>query len=240
MAIRYNTSTVSDSLMFYLDAANIKSYPGSGTTWSDLSGNGRDATLVNSISISDGSASLTPGTNDYARISHDATISSAVFGANNGYTLESWCRFDVFQNWTCMISKAFGGSWSNTTSALWCDSGGNIRFVIGTNQNSNPAGSYTNSASFSASTDTWYHVVGVNDGTNAKLYINGTFRSQHALSNITLTRTENTNDITIGRRGTGTGPSHDGNISVVKAYSRALTDSEVMQNFNGLRGRYGL
>ena len=240
MATKYSSSTVSDSLMFYLDAANTKSYPGSGTTWNDLSGNGRNGTLVNSMSISGGTASLAPGTNDYATIPHDATISAAAFGAGNNYTLESWCRFDVFQNWTCMISKAFAGSWSNTTSGLWCDSGGNIRFVIGSNQSGNPAGSYVNGASFSASTNTWYHVVGVNDGTNAKLYVNGVYRDQQALSGITQTRTENTNAITVGRRATGTGPSHDGNISVVKVYSRALTDSEILQNFNALRGRYGI
>ena len=240
MAASAGPDVESDGLMFYLDAGSTESYPGTGTTWYDLSGNGRNGTLVNSMSISGGTATLAPGTSDYATIPHDATISAAAFGAGNGYTLESWCRFTSFQNWTCMISKAFGGSWSNTTSGLWMESAGNFRFVVGSNQSSNPAGSYINGASFAASTNTWYQVVGVNDGTNAKLYVNGVYRDQAALSGITATRTENTNAITVGRRATGTAPSHDGDIAIVKVYNTALTDSQILKNFNAIRGRFGI
>ena len=47
MGIAYNTSIVRDGLVLHLDAANKKSYPGSGTVWSDLSGNDRNGTLLN-------------------------------------------------------------------------------------------------------------------------------------------------------------------------------------------------
>ena len=47
MAVRYNPRTVIDGLVLALDAGNTKSYPGSGTTWTDLSGHGNDGTLTN-------------------------------------------------------------------------------------------------------------------------------------------------------------------------------------------------
>jgi hypothetical protein len=49
MAISYNPRIVTDGLVLALDAGNPKSYPGSGTTWTDLSGNGNNGTLVNGV-----------------------------------------------------------------------------------------------------------------------------------------------------------------------------------------------
>lgn len=61
---------VTDGLVLYLDAANTKSYPGSGTTWNDLSGNGNNGTLINGyIFNSIGNGNLVfDGSNDYVNI----------------------------------------------------------------------------------------------------------------------------------------------------------------------------
>jgi hypothetical protein len=55
LAISYNPRTITDGLVLCLDAGNTKSYPGSGTTWTDLSGNGRNFTWVSSPSFTGGS-----------------------------------------------------------------------------------------------------------------------------------------------------------------------------------------
>jgi hypothetical protein len=67
MALSHSPSIVTDGLVLCLDAGNPKSYPGSGTTWTDLSGNGNNGTLVNGVGYSgDNLGSLSfDGVNDY-------------------------------------------------------------------------------------------------------------------------------------------------------------------------------
>jgi hypothetical protein len=237
MATNYSPKIVTEGLVLALDAANIKSYPGSGTAWNDMSGNGRHATMQGTMNISNGSTVLAAG--DYATIPHDSVISASVFGTSTTLTLSTWCKITTFQNWTCMISKAFGGSWSNTTAALWADASGAVRFVMGCNVNSNPAGSSINPG-FIVPTNTWVNVTGVADGTNAILYVNGVQRATSPISSLTYARTENANDITIGVRAVGAGPSHLGNIATVQVYDKTLTADEVKQNFEATRSRFGI
>ena len=68
MALSHSPSIITDSLILCLDAANTKSYPGSGATWTDLSGNGNNVTLTNGPTYSsvDGGSIVFDGTNDYA------------------------------------------------------------------------------------------------------------------------------------------------------------------------------
>ena len=68
MALSHSPSIITDSLILCLDAANTKSYPGSGTVWTDLSGNGNNVTLTNGPTYSsvDGRSIVFDGTNDYA------------------------------------------------------------------------------------------------------------------------------------------------------------------------------
>ena len=139
-----------------------------------------------------------------------------------------------------MINKATGGYYSNTTSGLWCNSSGMISAVIGTNQPNNPTGGTLDARYFDTQLNTWYNVVGVADGTYLKLYINGELQEQKLLSGITLSRTENTSPITIGRRCPGCSPSHNGEIANVMAYDKGLSASEVLQNYNALKGRFSL
>ena len=72
---------VTDGLVLCLDAANPKSYPGSGTTWTDLSGNGNNGTLVNGVGYnSDNGGSLSfDGVNDYVSKSSWVNPPTTVF-----------------------------------------------------------------------------------------------------------------------------------------------------------------
>ena len=239
MALHHSPKIVTDGLVLCLDAKNQKSYNGTGTTWSDISGNDRNATMLGTMAISGGTSTIANVTNDYATIPHDATISSEVFGTSENFTLSSWFRVSSFQNWTCMISKAAGGSWSNTTAGLWVESSGTLRFVMGSNESGNPTGSYINPG-FAVSLNTWYLATGVADGTNATLYINGEYKIQETIASITRTRSENTQPITIGRRSTATAPSHLGDIATVLVHNKALTAAEVLQMFNATRARFGI
>jgi hypothetical protein len=233
-------SIVTDGLVLNLDAGFIPSYPRSETVSYNLS-NSPNGTLTNGVSFSssDGGSFSFDGTDDYIQIPNDSYLSSNVFGDTNYFTLSCWAYFTQFQNWTCMINKATGGYYSHTTSGLWCDSSGSIRAVIGTNQPYNPSGGYL-IIGYTAQLNTWYNVVGVADGTYLKLYINGGLEGEKLLSLITLPRTENSAPITVGRRCTGCNPSHNGEIANVMAYDKGLSASEVLQNYNSQKGRFGL
>ena len=212
--------------------------------WYDLSGNGRNATLLSGIQKSEekgGCLDFNRTYDSYALIPHDATISSEVFGTSNNFTLSAWFVIDQYVNYSCFIQKAFGGSYSNTTAGLWSEETNELKFVMGTNEDSNPTGS-TFSITYNATPGVWYNMVGVADGTNAILYINGEQVGSpvNIASTLTRTRSENTADITIGRRSLGSTPECDGRIANISVYNRGLSADEVKQNFDTLRRRFGI
>ena len=242
MSVSYNPKIVTDGLVLYLDAANSRSYPGSGSTWYDLSGNSRNASLFNGYAYStDKSGIIDFNTTDdtYATIPHDSTISNEVFGTSVNFTLSAWFVIDTYINYSCFIQKATSGSYSNTTAGLWSEATNRLKFVMGSNEGSNPAGSNLQ-ISYTATPGTWYNMVGVADGTNAKLYINGIQQgsSVNIASTITRTRSENTASITIGRRSINNTPECDGKIATISVYNKGLTASQVLQNYNAHKARF--
>jgi hypothetical protein len=211
---------VTDGLVLHLDAGNSTSYPGSGTTWTDLSGNGNNGTLTNgpTYSSADGGSIVFDGSNDYAPIG----TSQFPFGASPG-TLSSWVRTNTISasyRWIVSYGQA---------------SGSQSRF-LGFNGTTYYFGGYGNDITASGvPLNTWFNMVGVYDGTNASMYING------ALVSGPTAKSWNTvaNNAQIGRQ-TNASEYWSGNISQVQIYNRALTATEITQNFNALRGRYGL
>jgi hypothetical protein len=212
----------------------------------DISGKNRNARLVNTVSINPAFGGVmdfarTP-TKGFATIPHDAEISSQVFGSSTTFTLSAWVYVREFVDYGTLIQKAFAGSYSNSTCGLWVESptSRNLRFVIGSNIGGNPAGSTTSVVFSGAAVNTWYHMVGVGNGTTAALYINNTLIGSTNFSNITLTRTENTSPITIGTRSVNNTPELDALVGPISVYNRALSSQEIAQNFQALRGRFGL
>jgi hypothetical protein len=212
--------------------------------WYDISGNNRNATLLNGIQFSSengGCLDFNRTDDSYAIIPHDSTISNQVFGTSNNFTLSAWFVIDEYVNYSCFIQKAFGGSYSNTTAGLWSEATNELKFVMGTNEGSNPSGSNLQ-ITYIATPGVWYNMVGVADGTNAILYINGEQVGSPVNIASTLTRTRSTNGspITIGTRSTNSTPECDGRIANISVYNKALTPQEIQQNFNVLRGRFGI
>jgi len=212
--------------------------------WYDLSGNGRNATLLSGIQKSEekgGCLDFNRTNDSYALIPHDATISSEVFGTSTNFTLSAWFVIDEYVNYSCFIQKAFGGSYSNTTAGLWSEETNELKFVMGTNEGGNPPGSQFN-IKYDATPGVWYNMVGVADGTNAILYINGEQVGSpvNIASSLTRTRSENSSAITIGTRCSECNPECDGRIANISVYNRGLTATEVKQNFNALRRRFGI
>ena len=225
MGLAHSPRIVTDNLVLALDAANTKSYGGSGTTWSDLSGNGTDGTISGATHTSgtDGYFDF-DGTDDYV----DTTSGWTNFGTDP-FTIEVWYKTSSASQYETLVGNASGGS---GTFQLDYNGSNNLRFNYTTN-----SGEYVDS-SISLSVGVWKQVVVVREGTGTnqfKIYSNGDL-------NTTDTFNFNINSsaqLRIGRNRGGV-YYYDGAISNVKVYTKGLTATEVAQNFNALRGRYGL
>jgi hypothetical protein len=217
MGINYNPRTVTDGLVLALDAGNTKSYPGSGTTWTDLSGRGNTGTLTNgpTYSSSNGGSLIFDGTNDYSTTG----TSGFSFGSSAG-TLSAWAKTNTLSNIGWIVSY---GSPNASQS----------RF-IGIFNTTYYFGGYGNDITASGvPLNTWFNMVGVYDGTNASMYINGVLVSGPTA------KTWNTvaSNSQVGRQTNG-GEYWNGNVAQVQIYNRALTAQEISQNYNALKSRY--
>jgi hypothetical protein len=228
MALAHSPRIVTDGLVLYLDAANSKSYPGSGTTWTDLSGNGNTGTLTNGPTYN--SSNL--GFFQFDHINDFAAIPNNVALDTQTPTVEVWVK----TNATTQNGFWFEKGTVNSQYSLF-QSGGNIlwRMRIG--------GSIRNLTTTTATymnTSNWYQVVGTYTSGTRRLYINGVLVN---FDTQTGTIETNSGGMSIGVYGGFNGSRgyyYNGNLSSCKVYNRALTAEEIQQNFNATRGRYGI
>jgi hypothetical protein len=92
MSVAGGPDLIQDGLVLCLDAANTKSYPGSGTSWVDLSGNGNNGTLTNgpTFSSTNGGNIFFDGTNDYVRVS-----STSIIPGSSSFTFNIWLNYSI-------------------------------------------------------------------------------------------------------------------------------------------------
>jgi len=214
---------VSDGLTLYLDAGNSKSYVGSGTNWADISGNNTNATLVNTPTFTSslGGNFVLNGTNQYATVS-------------NVYNFATSNRF------TAIV-------WAKSTTSTWNDNGFIIsrrdQFIIHPSSGSTAVAYYVNtnlgwgSTSYAVPNITVFaQYVMTYDAGAVNAYHNGV-RVAGVSAGVTLT--SDTGVIEIGKDD-GISRYMNGSISNVQLYNRALSDIEVLQNYNATKGRFGL
>ena len=228
MALSHSPSIITQNLSLCLDAANPKSYPGSGTTWTDLSGNGNNGTLVNGVGYSgDNLGSLSfDGVNDEVQLP----------GTNlslNQMTISSWNYSSNYQQNGFMFEKTTNGS-VNTQYSLFYNSGNNSIYYRTYGLSTTDL--IVNRTTAGVVNNQWNNVVATWDGTNKRIYVNGVLRATSA--NLTGTVTQNTTGAAfIGIYGGG-GYPFNGRISQTQIYNRALTAQEIQQNFNATKSRY--
>ena len=218
MAVNYQKKIVTDGLVLCLDASDIKSYSGTGTTWFDRSGNGKNGTLVNGPTYSNG-AIVFDGSNDYIETAYTSgnisnqTVSCWINKTNSQYSyiLAKSASYYGFEIYPTVV-------YVNITDTQY----GYVNYNI----------------------NGWQNIVFTYDGTQIgntnrlKIYINGNV--QLLTFNGTIPSSVNVTDvIQIGRRWWSLAYSQ-GSISQVAIYNKALSDSEVLQNYNAQKGRYGL
>ena len=231
MAVAYNSKIVTDGLVLCLDAGNPKSYPGSGTTWTDLSGLANNGTLANGVGYNSGNGGslVFDGVDDYI----DLGQNSSTFYPTEGLTVSTWIRTSVTDKWIIDSSRL-------STSQGWginCGGAGPAFFIINGITNNVSTG-------FSIATGNWLNLVGTwTPSVSLLMYANGVQVGSNTTSIPASINLPNpVYSTNIGRKGAQNGSTDywNGNISQVSIYNRALTAAEVQQNFNATRSRYGI
>jgi hypothetical protein len=232
MSFVHSPKIVTDGLVLSLDAGNVKSYPGSGTVWTDKSGFNNNGTLTNgpTFNSANGGSIVFDGTNDYVELNRVV---------QDDFSLCCWFRTTQ--------SYAIGG---NTTKQWYFGAGlvdaevanvvndfgmtlqlGKVDFGVG-----NP--DVTLQSPLTYNDDVWHYAVGTRNKTTGviNLYVDGELKDTGIGNTNSLTAPSK---IRIGSQQTNLG-FYSGKISTVQIYNRVLTQTEILQNYNATKSRFGL
>ena len=216
MGLYHSPRIVTDGLVLCLDAGNTKSYSGTGTTWTDLSGNGNNGTLVNgpTYNSSNGGNFNFDETNDYVNCGQVLN--------NSAYTKIAWFRPETSTNNIVSGSAGNTAFWmAGTNNTLY--SGHNGSWLIVGYSPGNMVNQW------------WCGAVTFNTSTGLVLYLNW----EQVDTDASTTAPTGDGTIFIGAHNVAAN-LFDGDIPVVQIYNRVLTAEEIQQNFNALKGRYGI
>jgi hypothetical protein len=232
---------VTDGLVLYLDAGNSKSYPGSGSTWYDLSGYNNHATLSTTTFDTDKRGNiLFDAAADSAVITH-----SSLFNFNSSFTVSAYLRVNVLNLSSIynVISKK--ASFNNTQKGWSCQLDYRNTGIMhyrnndGTVLNDSTIDSTVNNTSLLNQTSSYKHLVWVlrQSPQHVWFYIDGVLRS--GPTSILYTNTDTSNNLCIGKTvGSGADGSLFMNLSNLSIYNRTLTSSEILQNYNATKSRF--
>jgi hypothetical protein len=223
ITITRELSVVTTGLQLYLDAGQAASYSGSGTTWTDLSGNGRNGTLTNgpTYSSADGGSIVFDGTDDFVQCSGSVTATAATFvswirrnGTQGQYDGILFSRGTNVTGMNFQVSNQLGYHWNNAVNTYGWQSGLTIPDL------------------------TWCMVAVSVTSTAATAYLcqsSGITSAINTVSHISTTL----DDIKIGQEDFG-GRFFNGNIAIAQLYNIALSAEQVAQNFAADRARFGV
>jgi hypothetical protein len=243
MALAHSPSIVTNGLAMCLDAANPRSWPGSGTSWRDASGNGNTGTMFGAVPTStDGGgcfdfATVTGASSAAASLGF--TFASGMVPTTGSFTFSCWVKNPP-------SNSGQVGLFSSTGSA------DGYRFGVGLNGcyvliggvsgvgYSEPTIAFSSSLSASL----WYNVVMIFDraGTNSsgtpqwQLYLNGVFQTS---TNMNASQPAFTNNAPGLVRGPCCG-LYTGRLAQFSVYNTAMSAAQITQNFNALRGRFSV
>lgn len=239
MATNYNPKVVTNGLILYLDAGNERSYPGTGTVWTDLTRNNYNGTLTNGpvFNGANGGSIVFDGINDYVTCGSVYNFG----GSNSAGTILIWARGkdNMFSNQRPGVSNTQHG---------WIDIAieSNRYYLYIDAYNNPPYGEFfiipLSATGYNSLSGEWrFYSVSINRPTNTytvgiddKIF---TYNKTFTVENFF-----NFNTIEIARMNNSTYFTRyfTGNIASVAVYNRAITREEILQNYNATKGRFGL
>lgn len=216
MSLFHSPRIVTDGLVLCLDVANRKSYPGSGTAWTDLSRNGNNATLVNTPTFSSANSGVLVfnGTTQYA---------SCIIPALTNYSLSFWIY--VISLPASGEEQIFGAPGDVASISLYNSGVGGWKWLSW-------SGSTARTGNV-MSTGVWYNFIMTRTGSTTNFYVNGSLSSTFATGVSISSGTGYFCDVSASG-----GRNLNANVGNISFYNRVLTTTEISQNFNALRGRY--
>ena len=229
MATGRGLGIVTDGLVLCLDAANKDSYPGSGTTWSDLSGNSNNATLVNATFSNN--AIQFDGTNDY--LSFDSNSTRTNLGISSYFTFDVWINAESHGDqfgW-----PGYAPYWGYTVRTALTDSDTKLIAHLRYQDNAGVwQDSYNSSSLNKGDIGQWVNFVITFDNGLVTHYVNS---NKGTSTTLALTGQNPTQNLSYGIVGWF---YYNGKFSNGKMYNRALTATEIQQNYNATKSRFGL
>jgi len=237
MSFSNGPTIVTNGLVLALDAGDRNSYVSGSTTWIDLSGNSNNnAVLVNGPTFtgSNGGAVVFDGTNDYVTTASNIGISGA-----SSRTVECWIYVDSSTNKSIL---GYGGNGTGVLFDTLVFSNTGYLCVIGHYYGSGYDTASTLPSRNTLNINQWNYVVHMYDGTTASLYTNGVFSNSKEFSTSAGNQLNTTNSTFLIGTGqyTGAYTYTTGKIASSRFYNRTLSASEVLQNYNATKGRFGL
>ena len=211
---------ITSGIVLSLDAANTASYPGTGTSWTDLSGLNNNGTLINNPTFSNGSFSFN-GSN-YINIPHSTSIAPST----GLITVTTWFKA------TATGSENNNIIFNKENEYELSAGGGYITYAF------RPNWAWVGRTAFNI--NQWYQVTMTYDQLYQKMYVNGV--EKYSVSQTGTIGNAYSLDLRIGARGAPGGPGSlfTGSIPILLIYNRALTAAEVLSNFNAQKSRFGL
>ena len=222
---------VTSGLTLLLDSGYIPSYSRSGTTWSDLSGNNNNGTLTNGPTYNSANGGFFGfATDDYVLVPENSALNTQT------PSIEMWIK----TNSTNQNGMWFEKGQLNTQYNLFQEGASfywRQRISTGVVQLSMTTSTYL-------STTSWAQVVATFTSGDRKIYVNGVVAASDTQTGTIVT---DTNGVSIGvwggfttRPADGRGYFYNGNIAIVRVYNIALTQSQILQNYNAQKSRFGL
>jgi hypothetical protein len=225
---------VTTNLVLYYDPSNLSSYPGSGTTINDLSGNGLNGSM-SGITYTSPYFSYN-GTSSQIRVADNPLLEPG----SGDWTMEVWVNQSVSGN-DIVLGKFDNGGLSQDVSYSIRTTNTTYYAQLGSGSGTGSS-LFVNSTNYVGTIGTWYQIVYVftNVASNTlETFVNGVSIGSvgHNLSSIL----NSTNPLYIGNYNGGEfGQYFDGRIGITRLYNSALTSSQVLQNFNADKSKYGL
>lgn len=217
---------ITNGLVLHLDAAQLRSYSGTGTTWTDLSGNANNCTLTGTTFSSTNGGILTfNGSSDYGNI---ATMTNL----NNQYsTNEVWIKLGSTSQAGQIIART--NTSVGTFNLLF-----NTNFYYQTNLRISTNTITAMQATNSTVNTNWTHLVCTFDGSALRLYQDSVELNSTTGFSDTI-NTGGTLAINIGRNTNGQ-TYFNGSIAIARIYNKGLTATEILQNYQAQKSRFGL
>jgi hypothetical protein len=236
MAFNYSPKIITTGLVLALDAGNPRSYPGTGTVWTDLSKTTNNSTLVNSptFNTSNGGSIVLNGSSNFINVPN---ISNYAPGTGD-FAIEWW----QYGGTSASFPRIFSiGTYTSGNTLAISQEGGTLYFWI----NSSANGAGTSLGSFGAITSVWNHFIVTRVSGAVRAYKNSIYLGTSA-TNTNNATFSNTKYCSIGAESTNgtsgvSGTFLGGRISSFRLYiGKGFSQADVIQNYNTTKTRYGL